>query len=526
MPGFLLAFFSMFVGLDKAIFYLPVFLSSLSVVPVVVIGYIYGVLELGFFASVIGSLSFAYFSRSFGGFYDTDCLNLFFSLSILACLIYAIEKNQKTGLFLSAIFSGLFFLWYHSSFIIILALYFIYILYLSVSNKKIALLLLITLVSLVFYKMGYFHRVYDYLIKPNYIQMDGMVLKNTLTTVSEAKPISIDKFIRLIAVNKIIFALLFVGYIFFIYKQRSFLLSAPLMLISLLSIKTGARFVEYGVYVLAFGIYIFYRFKIVFYISSLILIFLYSKKDMHFRPKPLFTKQEVKFLRNLKTSPNDFIITWWDYGWSLWYYTNANTLIDNGKHFQNNYVVSKILFTSADKIDETIKHYMKYCPDRYCKILTNIKNQHPNNLKGKIYILFTNRLIRILPTILQFSKIDPFSGKKTDNYYLQVFHLNKINKQYISDNSEIKIDIKNRYFKIKDKKYKLQNIKFLPSSFVSRNFYFKIDKFHFIKYKSYLIICNKRVLNSFILQTLIFKKIPKNMKLLFDDKNMMMLMMR
>jgi len=524
MPGFLLAFFAFFTGLDKAIFYLPVFLSSLTVFPVIAIGYIYGVIEVGFFASILGSLSFAYFSRNFGGFYDTDCLNLFFSLSILASLIYSVEKDKKTGLILSMFFSVLFFFWYHSSFLIIFSLYFAYALYITVINKKFSLLFVILLISLIFYYLGYFHRAYDYLVKPEVVYVDGMVLKNTLSTVLEAKPISLDKFIRFIAVNKIVFILLSVGYLFFLYKKRSFFLSLPLMVVSLISLKAGARFIEYGSYILPFGIYLFYRYKPVFYIVSLVLIVFYSKKDIHFRPAPLMDKSDVFLLKKLNTSKNDFIITWWDYGWNLWYYTNANTIIDNGKHLENNFVVSKIFFTPLNDVSKTIKYYMQYCPNRYCKILTNIKNNHLTKTSGNVYILFKRRLIKILPTILLFSKTDPFTGKKTGEYYLQVFRINKkVKNLYVTDNSKIKIDIKHKIFTIKNKKYNLKDLKIISSSFGKSDFYFKIDKFYFIKYKSYLIVCNERVFNSFIIQAYILKNIPKDMKIVFNNKDLMIL---
>jgi len=50
------------------------------------------------------------------------------------------------------------------------------------------------------------------------------------------------------------------------------------------------------------------------------------------------TTDDMKKLNNLKSTlkKDDFIMTWWDYGWLLWYYTNnKNTLIDNGKHQQD-----------------------------------------------------------------------------------------------------------------------------------------------------------------------------------------------
>ena len=48
-----------------------------------------------------------------------------------------------------------------------------------------------------------------------------------------------------------------------------------------------------------------------------------------------FLDDDVKVLRDFaKTSHSkDLVVSWWDYGWPLWYYTGRNnTLIDNGRH--------------------------------------------------------------------------------------------------------------------------------------------------------------------------------------------------
>ena len=83
---------------------------------------------------------------------------------------------------------------------------------------------------------------------------------------------------------------------------------------------------------------------------------------------PVFSSQSVKLIRNFDKQLNkkDFIITWWDYGWPLWYYTKANTLIDNGKHFEDNYIVSKLLFSEQQYTAKASKYLLSFCKDRRC----------------------------------------------------------------------------------------------------------------------------------------------------------------
>ena len=46
---------------------------------------------------------------------------------------------------------------------------------------------------------------------------------------------------------------------------------------------------------------------------------------------------------------DDYIISWWDYGYVMRYYSNMRTIIDGGKHGNDNYIVSKA-FSSTSQI--------------------------------------------------------------------------------------------------------------------------------------------------------------------------------
>jgi len=48
--------------------------------------------------------------------------------------------------------------------------------------------------------------------------------------------------------------------------------------------------------------------------------------------------------------PGDYVISWWDYAYSLWFYGHINTLIDGSKHNADTFVVSEILYTSSQRV--------------------------------------------------------------------------------------------------------------------------------------------------------------------------------
>ncbi len=46
----------------------------------------------------------------------------------------------------------------------------------------------------------------------------------------------------------------------------------------------------------------------------------------------------------------DYTLAWWDYGYPIWFYSNTNTIIDGGKHQNDNFIISKIMQTSSSDL--------------------------------------------------------------------------------------------------------------------------------------------------------------------------------
>ena len=71
----LLAFILPF-SFESVILYMPVFLSSLIVIPIVLIARALNNLEMGLIAALLASIAWSNYNRTMVGYYDTDMLNI------------------------------------------------------------------------------------------------------------------------------------------------------------------------------------------------------------------------------------------------------------------------------------------------------------------------------------------------------------------------------------------------------------------------------------------------------------------
>ncbi len=90
-------------SLDTVILYMPAVISSLVVVPVILIGRLYGMTMLGFFASLIAAIGWSYYNRTMVGYYDSDMFSAMAPMFIVYFLLGAI-KTKKLEFALAASF--------------------------------------------------------------------------------------------------------------------------------------------------------------------------------------------------------------------------------------------------------------------------------------------------------------------------------------------------------------------------------------------------------------------------------------
>jgi len=568
IPGYLIYWIVKFTGLDIAnvIFFAPAFFSSLIVVPIILIAKHYNITKLGFYSALLGSVMIGYYYRTHLGYYDTDILNVVLPLFLLYFMIRQVDSGNIFYFIPIVATIILFYFWYHSSKAIIATMVIVYILYISifltkklfVNNKyKIyiigAILAIIVALFLTDFSQ-YYSRAEAYIDKSSVIDLGGIKLKATLSNVQEAQPIDIFELANKISGGMTLFILAFLGYIALLIRYRSMLLSTPLVLLSLLSMVAGVRFTIYGVMLfsfgLVFGVYIIGNIFIQKNILSskisdivtqlsivVILIFSLSNTLSYNRtiyPLIFSSNQDLDALKKLKenSKKGDFVLTWWDYGWPLWYYTGMQTLIDNGKHHEDNYIVSKILLSNSNIfvrnasiffIDSYIQgkkkgfvSAMRYFNSKYkIDYLKKLKDKNfvlPKK-KRDIYILLHQRMIPSLISIEMFSNLNPTTGKVNPSNISNIAYLkdrySSSNNILYTTNSVI-IDTNRGLVKLKGGVAKVKKIS------IVENEKLKFEKNYSSSNNIYILINNRRVFlikpkiyNSFLVQALLFNRYNK-----------------
>lgn len=124
---------------ETIILYIPSFLASLLVIPIILIGKNLGRLEVGFIAAIFASIAWSYYNRTMVGYYDTDMLNIVFPTFFLWSLIWAIRTHKNIYILITALDIIAYRWWYPVSYSLEFAfagMIFIYVLYQYLLIKK------------------------------------------------------------------------------------------------------------------------------------------------------------------------------------------------------------------------------------------------------------------------------------------------------------------------------------------------------------------------------------------------------
>jgi dolichyl-diphosphooligosaccharide--protein glycosyltransferase/undecaprenyl-diphosphooligosaccharide--protein glycosyltransferase len=150
----------------------------------------------------------------------------------------------------------------------------------------------------------------------------------------------------------------------------------------------------------------------------------------------VLNKAEVQDLAKLDSMADakDYTLAWWDYGYPIWYYSNTSTLIDGGKHNNDNFIISKIMQTSSPELAAILSRLAveTYVDSNYSivanTLFKNAKKDHEDpsllleELKNgsyelpkktrDIYLYLPYRMLRIFPTVAVFGNLDLLTGKE------------------------------------------------------------------------------------------------------------------
>ena len=419
----LTAFFAKFLpfSFESIIFYMPVFLSSLIVIPIILIARALKNLEMGFIAALLASVTWSYYNRTMAGYFDTDMLNIVLPMFLLWSIIWAVQTNKNIYLIITALDILVYRWWYPQSYSLEFSFFGLLLAYSLIFDRKnifnyklLSIMMLammdgngfvrligVTVLYLLFRDKKYDKYIFYFLgfsvaaflfsggLSPILAKLQGYVFKESIKstkeglgihfftvmqTVREAGNIPFETFANRISGHVITFLIACGGYIYLLYRHRIMLFSLPLVGLGFLAYVGGLRFTIYAVPVLAFGIAFLITeiarimpTKKLKYLSmtafTLIVLFPNYRHIEAYKVPTVFTNDEVQVLNALgkKAKRDDYVVAWWDYGYPIRYYADVKTLIDGGKHSGSvNFPVSFMLTHTQEEAAQMARLDVEY----------------------------------------------------------------------------------------------------------------------------------------------------------------------
>jgi len=497
---FFTVFFTKFTpfSLETVILYMPTLISSLVVIPIILISRLYKQTLWGFFAALLGTIAWSYYNRTMTGYYDTDMFSAMAPMFILYFLMKStMDFTPKSALY-AAIAIALYPFMYDAGRSIVYAMGIIYALYMIFYHRKEK----VTYISmvLVFAALVPFHLmaplnyiikivlligIYVFLQKTSISQKKLMITSGVLLflfmyfgnvfglifgkimsyvstgtaaeglhfygvhqTIREAGKIPFEVFANRISGSQLGLIISLLGYIVLTVRHRAFLLALPLVGIGIFALWGGLRFTVYAVPIAAMSaIYLFHvvatmvsdKKSIYTLLMSILTVSMLYPNITHiiaYKVPTVLNKTEVQDLEKLKniSDSQDYTLAWWDYGYPIWFYSNTNTIIDGGKHQNDNFIISKIMQTTSPELAANLSRLAveTYVDSNYSIVTDTLfkngkKDQLDPNLlfdelasgsyklpskTRDVYLYLPYRMLNIFPTVMVFGNLDLTTGKQ------------------------------------------------------------------------------------------------------------------
>jgi len=589
------------MSIETAILYAPAIFSSLVVIPIILIAKLYNNTLWGFFAALLGSITWSYYNRTMIGYYDTDMFSAMAPMFILFFLIKStLDFNLRSALYASiaiviypflydqglaivyaiGIIYGAYMVWFHrdskvtySSLILvfiallplhhfidipynyivhIILLIGLYIFFKKDTLEKEKLIIITGVVFFLFLVLGdvfslIWTKVTSYTISGT--ENGSLHFYAVNQTVREAGRIPFETFANRTSGSIVGVIIALIGYVLLVIKHRAFILALPLIGIGVFSLWGGLRFTVYAVPVAAMSaVYLFWFIAEKFieekkaqiaFVGILTAGMIYPNiiHIIGYKVPTVMNKMEVADLDKLNkiASPKDYTLTWWDYGYPIWFYSDTSTLIDGGKHNNDNFIISKILFsTSPEQIANLSRLAVETYVDSNYSIVANtlFKNKNPNQLLEElkkpefklpkktrdVYLYMPFRMINIFPTIGVFGNLDLTTGRKERNIIFYPTNAIRQNGANIVFANGIVYDMNSGILKMGQqgaKVYKFDIVEYRPNGKSIKKSEIKhIDGNYvivFLKTYGKFIIMDKQTYNSAYVQMFMLENYDKNL---------------
>jgi len=596
----LTAFFASILpfSFESIIFYMPAFLSSLIVIPIILIAKSLKNLEMGLIAALLASVAWSYYNRTMVGYFDTDMLTIVLPMFLLWSIIWAIQTNKNRYLLITALDILVYRWWYPQSYSLEFSFFALILIYTLIFDRKnsynyklLAMMMFAMLnfdgyvrfplvlgVFFIFTQEKFDKYIYHILgvsialffisggFNPIWVQLknyvfkesvsavgDGLSLKffNVHQTVREAGQIPFEMFANRISGHTITFILSVVGYIYLVYKHRIMIFALPLVGLGFLALFGGLRFTIYAVPILALGIAFLITelavrmpTKKLKYLSmiafSMMILYPNYKHIESYRVPTVFNADEVKVLEQLHSiaSREDYVISWWDYGFPIRYYSDVKTLVDGGKNtgkvnfpvsfmltstqeeaakmarLDVEYTVSKELNGSSNVEQMTLDYGLDDVNDFLLSLQTDIKL--PKKTRD-IYFYLPSRMLNIYPTVKVFSNLNLMTGDKKASPFFFISKNFKDTKDTVYLENSVSLNKKDNTIMLGKQKVALKrivrtfydkNMK-LQKSVQNINFKAPLSLIYMSNYHMFLIV-DESTYNSLYIQLMVLEEYDSN----------------
>lgn len=613
----LTAFFATILpfSFESVLLFMPVFLSSLVVVPIILIARGLNNLEMGFIAALLASIAWSYYNRTMIGYYDTDMLNIVLPMFLLWSIIWAIKTNEDKYLLITALDILIYRWWYPQSYSLEFSFFGLILLYTLLFDRKnlynyklLAIMMLamididgfirfgVVLAAFYIFKQERYQKYIYYILalsvvaffatggfNPIWSQLKGYVFKDAISvgeeglklhffsvmqTVREAGQIPFETFANRISGHVVTFVLSLVGFVYLAYRHKIMLFALPMIGLGFLASVGGLRFTIYAVPILAFGVafliteltrYITDKKSIKYFaLSALTLAVLYPnyKHIEEYRVPTVFNADEVRVLDDLSkiADREDYVVSWWDYGYPIRYYADVKTLADGGKHSGSvNFPVSFMLTNPQDvaakmarfdveftekafkireenkelneserrplfsNIEEMTKEYGFNDTNDFLLSLETSDISLPQKTRD-IYFYLPYRMLNIYPTVTVFSNLNLMNGQKRQSPFFYVSRNFQEANDSINLGGGISLNKKEQTLTIGNKKVNLRRVvqtyydksMQLQKNVQVANLSAPLSIIYMSAYKTFLVV-DEATYNSLYIQMMVLEEYDKRL---------------
>lgn len=295
----------------------------------------------------------------------------------------------------------------------------------------------------------------NYVFKSEITGKDGgLKFYSVVQTVMEAGKIPFDTFVNRISGHIVTFFVSLAGLGLMLWRHPVLIVWLAMVGLGFLSFNSGLRFSVYAVPAMAFG-FAFFLFSATNFMAGKIragviafgVLLALAPNLYHIKQylvPTVFNTQEVQICEHLKhrAQPKDYVISWWDYGFPLRYFSDLNTLVDGAKHsgnvnFAPSFIISAANQAAAAKLarleveytqkkveqnitDETLELASKdfaMKPNEFLSALASLDISRVQKTRD-IYLFLPERMFHVFFTLRFFSNLDVETGEKYPPNYI------------------------------------------------------------------------------------------------------------